>query len=128
MQSYASAQQPTPSGRLQSVRPTRRASAPQALASTAPTDALIDQLLSQLADLVVDRLMARTGTETDEAPAEWMDARAAAVYLGVHRDTLRKLAAEGSVPVHQDGPGCKLYFAATSLTTGADPVGRRRAS
>jgi excisionase family DNA binding protein len=39
-----------------------------------------------------------------------MDAREAAAYLGVHRDTLRKLAAERAVPVHQDGPGCKLYF------------------
>jgi excisionase family DNA binding protein len=39
-----------------------------------------------------------------------MDARTAAAYLGVHRDTLRKLAAERAVPVHQDAPGCKLYF------------------
>jgi excisionase family DNA binding protein len=39
-----------------------------------------------------------------------MDAREAAAYLGLHRDTLRKLAAERTVPVHQDGPGCKLYF------------------
>jgi excisionase family DNA binding protein len=39
-----------------------------------------------------------------------MDAREAAGYLGVHRDTLRKLAAERAVPVHQDGPGCRLYF------------------
>ena len=54
--------------------------------------------------------MARAGAETDQPPDEWMDARAAAVYLGIHRDTLRKLAAERAVPVHQDGPGCKLYF------------------
>ena len=39
-----------------------------------------------------------------------MDARAAAEYLRIHRDTLRKLAAERAVPVHQDGPGCKLFF------------------
>jgi excisionase family DNA binding protein len=39
-----------------------------------------------------------------------MDASKAAAYLGMHRDTLRKLAAQRAVPVHQDGPGCKLYF------------------
>jgi excisionase family DNA binding protein len=39
-----------------------------------------------------------------------MDAHDAASYLGMHRDTLRKLAAQRSIPVHQDGPRCKLYF------------------
>jgi excisionase family DNA binding protein len=80
------------------------------VATAAPDSALIDQLLGRLADLVVDRLAARSRAETEQPPDEWMDARAAAVYLGVHRDTLRKLSAERAVPVHQDGPGCKLYF------------------
>jgi excisionase family DNA binding protein len=39
-----------------------------------------------------------------------MDAHEAAAYLGIHRDTLRKLAAQRSIPVHQDGPRRKLYF------------------
>jgi excisionase family DNA binding protein len=39
-----------------------------------------------------------------------MDAHVAAAYLGIHRDTLRKLAAQRAIPVHQDGPRCKLYF------------------
>lgn len=85
------------------------ASAPQATAA-APDSSLIDQLLGRLADLVVDRLMARSETQIEQPPDEWMDARAAAIYLGVHRDTLRELAAGRAVPVHQDGPGCKLYF------------------
>jgi excisionase family DNA binding protein len=72
--------------------------------------ALIDQLLTRLADLVVDRLTARSEAGMESPQDDWMDARAAASYLGIHRDTLRKLAAERSVPVHQDGPGCKLYF------------------
>jgi excisionase family DNA binding protein len=59
---------------------------------------------------------------------EWMDARSAAEYLGVHRDTLRKLAAERAVPVHQDGPGCKLYFRRDELDEWrrTSPGGRSR--
>ncbi len=71
--------------------------------------AALDRVLIRLADLVVDRLMERAAVMSQPAD-EWMDARAAAEYLGLHRDTLRKLAAERAVPVHQDGPGCKLYF------------------
>lgn len=84
------------------------------LATSPPTVAavdldLMDGLLGRLADLVADRvlgmLMASDGTHD-----EWLDARGAAEYLGVHRDTLRKLAAGRSIPTHQDRPGCKLYF------------------
>jgi excisionase family DNA binding protein len=110
MQSYVTAERLTLGGQLPSPQPPGSASAPQAATTATPDSPLIDQLLGRLADLVVDRLMARSGTETEQPPHEWMDARAAAVYLGVHRDTLRKLAAERAVPVHQDGPGCKLYF------------------
>jgi excisionase family DNA binding protein len=71
--------------------------------------ALIDQILGRFADLVVDRLIERTAASTNDA-SEWLDARDAAAYLGVHRDTVRKLAAQRAIPVHQDGPGCKLHF------------------
>ncbi len=50
---------------------------------------------------------------------EWLDSRHAAEYLGVHRDTLRKLAASGPSHPQQDGPGCKLYFRRVISTTGA---------
>lgn len=110
MQSYVTAERLTLGGQLPSLQPFGSASTPQAATSATPDSPLIDQLLGRLADLIVDRLMARTGTEAEQPPDEWMDARAAAVYLGIHRDTLRKLAAERAVPVHQDGPGCKLYF------------------
>jgi len=52
----------------------------------------------------------RTEASVHQPADDWMDARGAAAYLDIHRDTLRKLAAERAVPVHQDGPGCKLYF------------------
>jgi excisionase family DNA binding protein len=71
---------------------------------------LIDQLLGRLADLIVDRLTEDRAPNTGGHVGEWMDAHAAAAHLGVHRDTLRKLAAQRAIPVHQDGPGCKLYF------------------
>ncbi len=85
------------------------------VASTATTAAgsdrvLIDQILGRLADLVVDRLMERSDVQNSGHVSAWLDARAAAEYLGVHRDTLRKLAAQRAIPTHQDGPGCKLYF------------------
>jgi excisionase family DNA binding protein len=55
-------------------------------------------------------IVARLGTEAGEPVPEWLDSRRAAEYLGVHRDTLRKLAAEHAIPAEQDGPGCKLFF------------------
>jgi len=71
---------------------------------------LLDQILARLADLVVDRLMERSEAQNNDHASAWLDARGAAEYLGVHRDTLRKLAAQRAIPTHQDGPGCKLYF------------------
>ena len=53
-------------------------------------------------------------TEDRQVP-EWLDSRGAAEYLGVHRDTLRKLAAERTIPAHQDGRGCKLFFRRSDL-------------
>ena len=44
--------------------------------------------------------------------------------LGVDRDTLRKLAAERSIPSEQDAPRCKLYFRRSDL----DAWTRRRPS
>lgn len=46
---------------------------------------------------------------------EWLDSRDAADYLGVHRDTLRKLAAERAIPAEQDRPDCKLFFRRSAL-------------
>lgn len=72
--------------------------------------ALLDELLIQLADLVADRLIERSKTGLVESTVTWLDTKQAAEYLGVHRDTIRKLAAERVIPTHQDGPGCRLYF------------------
>lgn len=109
MTAYATAEQLFPRGNLRSLDPGSSKEPPMPKAVGGIDSDLIDRVLARLADLVADRLMERTGTP-NQPFGDWMDAREAAEYLGVHRDTLRKLAAERAVPVHQDGPGCKLYF------------------
>lgn len=106
MQEYASAEQLPVRGlaRFHDLTPPARVAVP-----SADNTAILDQLPSRIADLVVDRLVERTPSAEGEA-SEWMDAREAADYLGIHRDTLRKLAAQRAVPAHQDGPRCKLDF------------------
>jgi|SRR5579875_2329148 len=51
---------------------------------SSPDIATLDGLLGRLADLVVDRLLERVCTPDDEHRRDWMDARAAADYLGIH--------------------------------------------
>lgn len=90
---------------------------------------LIDALIDQLAQRVAERL-ATTGaslqTSEPNGQDEWFDSRHAADYLGVHRDRLRKLAAERAIPSEQDGPGCKLYFRRADLDTWRRAGGRPR--
>ncbi len=90
---------------------------------------LVDALIDRLAERLAERL----GTAIDHSRAdernsedEWLDCRHAAEYLGVHRDTLRKLAAERSIPSEQDGPGCKLYFRRSDLDGWRNGGGRPR--
>jgi excisionase family DNA binding protein len=106
MQGYATAERFAPGKQLHSWEP--KPVPMRAPGGFAPM--LFDSLLARLADLVVDRLLERTETDGTPAQNQWLDTRAAAEYLGVHRDTLRKLAAERSVPAHQAAPGCKLHF------------------
>lgn len=55
---------------------------------------LLDELVGQLADLVADRVAARLAAPRREGSDEWLDTRRAAEYLGIHRDSVRRLAAE----------------------------------
>jgi len=50
-----------------------------------------------------------------EEPDAWLDTRSAAEYLGVHRDTVRRLAALRAIPTEQAGTGCKRYFRCSDL-------------
>ncbi|MBV9005611.1 MAG: helix-turn-helix domain-containing protein [Solirubrobacterales bacterium] len=78
-------------------------------------------------------MVERLASATNPSPAsdsgahdEWFDSRHAADYLGVHRDTLRKLAAERAIPAEQEGPGCKLYFRRSELDAWRRAGGRPR--
>jgi excisionase family DNA binding protein len=75
----------------------------------------IEQLLGRLAKLVADRLAARLAEPQKQRADEWLDTRRAAEYLGIGCDSVRRLAAEGSIPTEQAAVGCKLYFRRSCL-------------
>jgi Helix-turn-helix domain len=87
---------------------------------------LVDQLLTQLADLVADAVAARLVAPRAVSADEWLDTRHAAEYLGIGRDSLRRLAAEPAIPTEQAGVACKLYFRRSDLDqwrcSGSAPV------
>lgn len=89
------------------------------------SSALLVQLIDQLADRVALVLAERLGPDERDSD-DWLDCRHAAEYLGLHRDTLRKLAAERAIPAEQDGPGCKLYFRRGDLDAWRRGGGRPR--
>jgi excisionase family DNA binding protein len=95
---------------------------------TGPGGSLLDALIDQIAARVVERLAGVTNLpQAGQATGDdWLDSRHAAEYLGVHRDTLRKLAAERAIPSEQDGPGCKLYFRRSDLDAWRRSGGRPR--
>ena len=83
-------------------------------AQAATVNAVLDELVAQLADLVAARvidLLARQQTAADE----WLDTRGASEYFGIHRDSLRRLAAERAIPAEQSATGCKLFFRRSDL-------------
>jgi excisionase family DNA binding protein len=104
----------------QTARRTREAE-DVVLTESAFLDQLLDHLADRLATVITERLMV-----PDNRPDEWFDSRHAAAYLGGHRDTLRKLAAERAIPSEQDGPGCKLYFRRSALDAWRNGGGRPR--
>jgi excisionase family DNA binding protein len=96
-----------------------------------PVDAgaVLDALIDQLAERVAQRL-AGAGPQSSNRGVggqdDWLDSRHAAEYLEIHRDTLRKLAAERAIPSEQDGPNCKLFFRRSDLDAWRRSGGRPR--
>jgi len=69
--------------------------------------AILDRLLSLLADRVVHRISQPVATPVVD---RWLSTKEAAAYLGMHPDSLRRLASAKQIPYEQDGPGCLLHF------------------
>jgi excisionase family DNA binding protein len=118
MSAYATLRKAVPRQALQTVPLDGAPHAPNGVYPACSTDEprqLIEVLIDQLADRVAAALAQRLATPTADVGPEWLDSRAAAEYLGLHRDTLRKLAAERAIPAEQDGPGCKLFFRRNDL-------------
>jgi len=93
------------------------------------SDSVLDAVLDQIAERVAQRLAAlidRSSTTESDGGDEWFDSRHAADYLGIHRDTLRKLAAERAIPSEQERPNCKVYFRRTDLDAWRLAGGRPR--
>ncbi len=109
MQAYATAAA-VPAPQLRLVAPTL-----EATPLTPDASGVLELLLGQLAELVADRLAARLAAADSDRGDEWLDSRRAAEYLGIGRDSLRRLAAEGSIPTEQAGAGCKLFFRRSDL-------------
>jgi excisionase family DNA binding protein len=68
-----------------------------------------------LVELVVDRVASQLAAPASDRDDEWFDSNGAAEYLGISRGSIRRLAAEGSIPTEQAGVGCKLYFQRSAL-------------
>jgi excisionase family DNA binding protein len=83
-------------------------------AGPAPGQTVLNELVAQLADLVAAKVAARLAAPQPEAVDEWLDTRDAAAYLGIHRDSVRRLAAERAIPSEQ-AAGCKLFFRRSDL-------------
>lgn len=70
-------------------------------------DDALDRLAERLAPRLADRL---TPADAGAGADRWLDARAAAAYLGVSIHALHRLSAERRIPASQDRPGARLYF------------------
>ena len=87
--------------------------------------AVVDELVDMLAERVAARVQARLAVRSPEE-SPWLTTREAAEHLGIHPDTLCRLAAERTIPSEQDGPGCSLHFRRSELDAWRESGGTRR--
>ncbi|MGH2860788.1 MAG: helix-turn-helix transcriptional regulator [Solirubrobacteraceae bacterium] len=66
------------------------------------------------------------GTTPAAEPDGWLDFDGALEHLGMKRGTLYKLTSARTIPFHQDGPGCKLWFLRSELDDWRRHRGARR--
>jgi integrase len=82
-----------------------------------------------LVDALVERLAQRVATRSErlrehhvDAVDEWLDSRQAAEYLGLHRNTLRRLAAGRATPSSRTVAAASSSFDAPLSTRGGVPA------
>jgi hypothetical protein len=78
-------------------------------------------------DAVADRIAQRIAiqlTKPQDDLDRWLTTREAAKHLGMHPDSLRKLATARAIPSEQEAPGCAWHFGFPSWTAGASPAVR----
>ena len=86
---------------------------------------VLDELVDLLAERMAERVQARLAMRAPEESL-WLTTREAAEHLGMHPDTLRRLAAERTIPSEQDGPRCTLHFRRSELDAWRESGGPRR--
>ena len=84
----------------------------------------VDALAEAVADRVAELIGTPPATERDRTEPTWLDAHRAADHLGLHVDTVRRLAARREIPFEQDGPGCRLWFKRDELDAWRSRGGR----
>ena len=111
MQAYASAEMAT-SAELRLID--RQTTISSSTSQAATGNVVFDELLAHLAEVVAVKVIDRLSRQETVAD-QWLDTRGASEYLGIHRDRLRRLAAERAIPAEQAGVGCKLFFRRSDL-------------
>lgn len=91
-----------------------RAKAPGfSMSQTGMTIAFDEGTLDQLADRLAARLAGYLAAPPQSD--QWLDAKAAAEYLGMTVAALHKHTASNAIPFSQSGPNAKLYFQRSQL-------------
>jgi hypothetical protein len=83
---------------------------------------VIELLIERLVDRVAAAVVARLEGDNTDRGDEWFDSAQAAEYLGLHRDTLRRLAAGRAIRQSRTGEAASCSSVARLSTSGANPV------
>lgn len=97
----------------------------QLVASLRPQD--IEALSDDVVLALAHRLGAYLSWTMPAAEADgWLDFEGALEHLGMKKGALYKLTSTRTIPFHQDGPGCKLWFLRSELDEWRLNAGGRR--
>jgi excisionase family DNA binding protein len=73
---------------------------------------LVEAVAERVAEILIEQERSRRAST--EWP-EWMSVETAARYLDMTPHAARKLYERGTVPFHQDAPGCRVRFRRSDL-------------